>query len=179
MWISPLTDFSVFELDEIYWFIERKERSKNRSNCYIMTMFCQTPRQIVGFNADKSVKAETIQGIVDSVGTAGKYRTDGGAVYLDVIFGGKHIRNTEDKSDTHNIESSNSDLRHHIKGLARKSRCFFRTLETLNAVLSLFIDAYNKFGEKKLLMRKPVIHKSTAKHLHKYRYPTFSVLDFL
>ena len=142
-------------------------------------MFCGSPRQIVGYGVDKSVNTKGIQRIVDSAESADKYCTDGGKVYLDVIFGGKHIRNMTDKSDTHNIEGSNADLRHHIKGLARRSRCFFRTLETLNAVLSLFIDAYNKFGERKFQMRKPVIHKSTAKHLHKFRYPTFSVLDFL
>lgn len=179
VWISAKTNFSVLELDELYWFIKRKERTKNRSNCYIMTMYSRSPRQIVGYDVDKSVTTKAVQGIVDRTESAEKYFTDGGKAYLDVVFGGKHIRNVENKNDTHEIESSNSDLRHHLKGLARRSRCFFRTLETLNAVLSLFIDAYNKFGEKKFLTRKPVIHKSTAKHLHKWRYPTFSVLDFL
>ncbi len=47
------------------------------------------------------------------------------------------------------------------------------------AVLSVFIDAYNKFGEWKMKNRKPVSHKSTSKHLHKWRYPGVSVLDFL
>jgi hypothetical protein len=144
-----------------------------------MTMISRLPRQIVGFNVDKSVNEKAIQVIVDSVDTAGNYCTDGCPTYLSVVYGGNHIYNTEDKKDTHNIESTNADLRHHIKGLSRRSRCFFRTHETLNAVLSLFIDAYNKFGEKKLQMRKPVIHKSDAKHLHKWRYPAFSVLDFL
>jgi hypothetical protein len=65
--------------------------------------------------------------------------------------------------------------------LSRRSRCYFRSIETMNAVLSLFIQAYNKFGEAKLNCRKPVKHRSDtpSKHLHNFRYPSFSSLDFL
>jgi len=181
VWISAKTDFSVFELDELYWFLNERKSHKNGINTYIMTMISRLPRQIVGFDVDKSVNKNAIQGIVDSVGVAEKYYTDGCLSYLDVIFGGKHIYNAEDKKDTHLIESTNADLRHHIRGLSRRSRCFFRSKETMLAVLSVFIDAYNKFGEWKLKYRKPVIHKSSnpSKHLHKWRYPVVSVLDFL
>ena len=52
--------------------------------------------------------------------------------------------------------------------------------ETLEAVLSVFIDAYNKFGEAKEKYKIPVEHRTTnTKHLHKYRERPFSVLDFL
>jgi hypothetical protein len=146
-----------------------------------MTMISRLPRQIVGFNIDKSVNKEAIQAVVDSTESADRYFSDGCLVYNDVVYGGQHIGNEEDKSDTHNIESTNADLRHYIKGLSRRSRCFFRSKETLNAVLSIFIDAYNKFGEWKLKYRKPVIHKSAnpSKHLHKWRYPVVSILDFI
>ena len=180
MWISPETKFDSFELDEVYWFTNRKSRTKSRANSYIMTMLSREPRQIVGFNVDKSIKSKTLQAIVDGVPFAEKYYTDGCLTYLDVVFGGKHIRNEEDKSDTHNIESSNSDLRHYVPGLARRNRCFYRSLETQRAVLAVFIDAYNKYGEAKLKYRKPVKHKSKKpKHLHKYRDLPFSILDFL
>jgi IS1 family transposase len=179
VWISPETDFSVFELDELFWFISERKSSKTGINTYIMTMYSRLPRQIVGFDVDNSVNKNSIQSIVDSVRCAKTYCTDGGQAYPDVIFGGKHVRNLDDKSDTHGIESSNADLRHYIKGLSRKSRCFFRTYETLIAVLSVFIDAYNKFGEWKLQHRKPVKHKSDAKHLHRWRYPAVSIVDFL
>jgi IS1 family transposase len=144
-------------------------------------MISRLPRQIVGFNVDKTKTAEQIQMIADSVPVAEGYATDGNPTYFDVDFQGKHIRNTRDKNDTHNVESINADIRHYIKGLSRKSRCFFRTFETFRAVMSVFADAYNKFGEAKLASRKPVIHKSPkhSKHLHKWRYPAFSFLDFL
>jgi NAD+--asparagine ADP-ribosyltransferase len=120
--------------------------------------------------------------MVDSVHIAEKYYTDGGTAYLDVYFGeNRHVRNIHDKSDTHIIESTNADLRHYIAGLARRSRCFFRKQENKEAVLSTFIDAYNKFGEAKFKYRKPALHKAEypESRLHKWKYPSFSILDFL
>ena len=181
MWISPDTDFGTFELDEVYWYLRWKERTKTRENTYIMTMISREPRQIIGFAVDSSIKSRTLQSMVDSVPAAERYCTDGCPVYLDVIFGGKHIRNIDNKKDTHNIESTNADLRDYISGLARCSRCFYRKTETLVAVLAVFINAYNKFGHAKLKYRVPVIHKSPFpnKHLHKYRDTPFCLLDFL
>ena len=121
-----------------------------------------------------------LQGIVDNAPDAKNYATDGNVSYLDVVFPGKHIRNIQNKKDTHIIESINADLRHYIAGLARRSRCFFRSLDTLRAVLEVFIDAYNKFGEAKLKYRVPVIHKNhNTKGLHKFRDTPFSFLDFI
>ena len=130
VWISQGTEYNVFELDEVYWYIKKKARSETRANTYIMTMISRKPRQIVAFAVDNGVKAGRIQKMADSVGYAKEYCTDGCSVYRDVIFGGKHKQNTENKSDTHNIESSNADLRHYIAGLRRRSRCFFRSKET-------------------------------------------------
>ena len=123
-----------------------------------------------------------LQGIADNAPEAEKYSTDGNLSYLDVIFPGRHIRNVRDKRDTHTIESINADIRHYISGLARKSRCFFRRIETLQAVLELFVDAYNKFGAAKLKYRVPTEHKAPPHNtngLHKYQDLPFSILDFL
>jgi IS1 family transposase len=180
MWISPKTDFEVFELDELYWFINKKARTETRENTYIMTMISRIPRQITGFAVEIDKSSHRLQKIVDSVAPANRYCTDGYFGYMDVNFPGKHLRNVYDKSDTHNVESINSDLRHYIPGLARRSRCFFRNIETLRAVLGVFIEAYNKYGEAKQKYRVLVKHKSAnpAKHLHEYRDLPFSVFDF-
>jgi IS1 family transposase len=181
VWISQETKFDAFELDEVFWYIKTRKGYENGINTYIMTMISRLPRQILGFGVENSVESKTVQAMVDSVPAAEKYFTDGGHAYMDVIFGGKHIRNAENKKDTHEIESTNADLRHYIAGLARRSRCFFRSRETLCAVLSVLIDAYNKYGEAKLKYRKPVVHKTpnSNQHLHKYRDFPFSILDFL
>ena len=93
----------------------------------------------------------------------------------------KHIRNIHNKNDTFTVEGINADIRHYIPVFARRSRCFCRKIETLEAVFGVFVDAYNKFGEAKLKYRVPTNHKSQSpkKHLHKYRDLPFSHLDFL
>jgi IS1 family transposase len=142
------------ELDEMYWFIERKARTETRENVYVMTMVSRRPRQIVGFDVARDKSAARIQAIVDSGPEAQRYCTDGYVGYLDVIYPGEHVRNVRDKSDTFTVEGVNADLRHYIPILARRSRCFARTLETLQAVVEVFVDAYNRFGQAKYAYRQ-------------------------
>jgi IS1 family transposase len=168
-------------LDELYWFIGEKARTETKENAYVITLISREPRQIIGFEAAHDKSARRIQMIVDKAPPAQFYCTDGYIAYCDVDFWGQHIRNVHDKSDTHHVESINADLRHYIPGLKRRSRCFYRSIETLQAVLSVFIDAYNKFGEAKLKYRVLAAHKptTTRRRLHKYQDLPFSVLDFL
>lgn len=142
------------ELDEMYWFIEQKSKSATRENVYLMTMVSRNPRQIVGFEVAQDKCAWRIQGIVDGAADAERYCTDGYVGYLDVVYPGQHVRNVRDKSDTFTVEGVNADLRHYIPLLARRSRCFARTLETLQAVIEVFVDAYNRFGQAKFNHRK-------------------------
>ena len=170
MWISQKTNFNAFELDELFWFVKRKSRSETRANAFVMTMISREPRQIVAFDVDTSVNAPCIQRMVDSVVPARNYFTDGCSVYRGVDFVGRLRQNFCDKNDTHIIESTNADLRHYIAGLARRSRTFFRKLETKRNVLSVFVNAYNKFGEAKMgYIRKDKRRKELP----------FSILDFL
>ena len=85
---------------------------------------------------------------------AEKYCTDGYFGYIDVVYPGRHIRNIRDKSDTFTVEGVNADLRHYIPVLARRSRCFARKLETLQAVMEVFVGAYNRFGSAKYKYRQ-------------------------
>lgn len=107
--------------------------------------------------------------MVDNAPDADKYYTDGYVGYLDVVYPGQHIRNIRDKSDTFTVEGVNADLRHYIPILARRSRCFARSLETLRAVMEVFVDAYNQFG--------------AAKHKYRQIRPSgelpFALVDFL
>ena len=146
--------YEIAELDELYWFVFRKPRTETRENVYLMTMVSREPRQILGFDAANDKSPERIQKMVDSSPTASKYCTDGFLGYIDVVYPGEHVRNIRDKSDTFTVESVNADLRHYIPILARRSRCFARTLETLKAVLEVFVDAYNRFGEAKYKYRQ-------------------------
>lgn len=157
------------ELDELYWFIERKPRTETRENVYLITMVSSQPRQIVGFDVAFDKSPERIQNIVDRGPEAEKYCTDGYLGYIDVVYPGKHVRNTCDKSNTYTVESVNADLRHYIPILARRSRCFARKLETLHAVIGVFVDAYNQFGRAKYKYRRT----------HQTGEIPFSIYDFL
>jgi hypothetical protein len=58
------------------------------------------------------------------------------------------------KNDTYTVEGVNADLRHYIPILRRRSRCFPRSLETLKAVIEVFVDAYNAFGVVQMRFRQ-------------------------
>lgn len=165
------SNYQFLELDELYWFIGEKPKSETRENTYIMTMVSRTPRQIVGFDVAQDKSPERVQAIVDKAPPSDVYCSDGWLGYVDVVYPGKYIRNVHDKSDTYTVEGVNADLRHYIPILRRRSRCFPRKLETLRAVLELFVAAYNAFGIAKTNYRR----NSTTKS----RELPFSVLDFL
>ena len=169
--VQTHSDFHILELDELYWFIGQKSKTKTRENTYVMTMVSRLPRQIVGFDVAFDKSPKRIQRIVDKGPEAEYYCTDGYRGYVDIVYPGKHIRNICDKSNTFTVEGINADLRHYIPLLRRRSRCFPRKLDTLKAVLELFVQAYNAFGVAKMNYRKN--RTSNSREL------PFSVLDFL
>ena len=134
-----------------------------------MTMVNRLPRQIAGFDVALDKSPERIQRIVDSAPEANQYCTDGWWGYVDVAYPGRHIRNIHNKSNTFTVEGVNADLRHYIPILARRSRCFPRTLETLYEVITVFACAYNKFGEAKMRYRASRVRGEIP----------FGVVDFL
>lgn len=157
------------ELDELYWYLKYKLRTETRENVYIITMVSRKPRQIVGHVVSRNKMSRTIQGMVDAAPAAEHYCTDGYSGYLDVVFPGKHIFNIHNKKDTFTVEGVNADLRHYIPTLARRSRCFPRKLENLQAVLAVFVSAYNRFG----------FQKSQYRSRHPGTSVPFSLFDFL
>ena len=149
--------------------MEKKPHTETRENVYVMTMVSREPRQIVGFDAARDKTAARIQAMTDAAPEATTYCTDGYVGYLDVVFPGRHVRNLHNKSDTFTVEGVNADLRHYIPILARRSRCFPRRLETLQAVLAVFAQAYNRFGVAKMRWRAA----------HTRGEIPFAVVDFL
>jgi len=173
IWISETTAKETFEMDELYHFIKYRPTKETRENIYVMTLISRKPRQIIGFDVAEDKSPERLQGIVDSAPEAGNYCTDGYLSYIDLVYPGKHIRNVANKDDTFTVEGINADLRHYIPVLARRSRCFCRTVETLKAVVTVFVDAYNKFGEAKMRYR------AMRKLGKESREVPFGVVDFL
>lgn len=147
------SEAEIAEVDELYWYLGYKPRTETRENAYIITIVSRKTRQILGCLASRDKSAMTIQRLVDAAPAAKSYCTDGYVGYLDVIFPGKHIFNNRNKSDTFTVEGVNADLRHYLPILARRSRCFPRKLENLQAALSVFVAAYNRFASYKHLCR--------------------------
>ena len=162
-------DNSLVEMDELYWFINRKADTETKENVYIITMVGRTPRIIVNFSVSETKSSEKIQELVDKSPEAEKYCTDGYVGYMDTIFPGEHIRNVRDKKDTYTVESVNADLRHYIPILRRRSRCFARSIKTLTAVMGVFMEAFNRFG----------IAKYKYRQANPNRLPPFGLVDFL
>ena len=131
-------------------------------------MVSRGSRQIVGHVVSRDKTAKTIQCMVDEAPDSEYYCTDGYSGYLDVVFPGKHIFNIHNKSDTFTVEGVNADLRHYIPTLARRSRCFPRKLQNLQAVLAVFVRAYNRFGFEKTRFFSRYPNSS----------PPFSLFDF-
>ncbi|MCL2023264.1 MAG: hypothetical protein FWG82_02710 [Oscillospiraceae bacterium] len=53
--------FTKLELDELYWFVERKAETETRENVYIITMISSEPRQIQAFRVASDKCAWRIQ----------------------------------------------------------------------------------------------------------------------
>jgi IS1 family transposase len=154
----------------LYWFVGRKARTETRENVYVMTMVSREPRQIVGFDAAFDKSPERIQAIVDGAPWAAAYFSDGWSGYKDVVYPDKYTQNFHNKKDTFTLEGVNADLRCYIPILARRSRCFARKIETLRAIIEVFVAAYNRFGIAKM--------NFTRNRNPKSRELPFSVLDF-
>jgi len=66
IWISEETGIEIFEMDELYHFIEYKPIYETRKNVYVMTLINRDPRQIIGFDVAKDKSPDGLQAILDS-----------------------------------------------------------------------------------------------------------------
>ena len=105
-------------------------------------------RKIAGFDMAFDKSPQRIQCIADNSAKAKINHSDGYPGYRDVIYAGRHSWRT-DKDETYTVEGVNSDLRHYIPFLRRRSKCFLRSLRTGLIVLTIFVYAYNAFCEAK------------------------------
>ena len=94
-------------------------REKNR--IYIITLVSRNKRQILGYEIAFDRSRERIQKLVDNSAKASKYYSDAYPVYAEVCYEGIHT-SLKDKSQTYTVEGVNSDLRHYIPALHRRSR---------------------------------------------------------
>lgn len=140
-------------MDELYSFVERKNR------IYVITLVSRDRRQIVGYDIAFDKNKERIQQLVDNFPKARHYYSDAYSAYEEICYHGTHT-SLKNKSQTYTVEGVNSDLRHYIPPLRRKSKCFFRSLETAKAVFKVFVYAFNNFALHKFLY--PLLKSSSS-----------------
>lgn len=104
-------------------------------------------RQIEGHIVSLDKSSATIQKMVDAAPEAEQYCTDRYFGYLDVVF--QVSISSTSTNDIFTVESVNAYLRHYIPTLARRSQCFPRKPENLQADRTVFVHAYNRFGLQK------------------------------
>jgi insertion element IS1 protein InsB len=106
---------------------------------------------------------EAIQLMVDEAPKAKYYFSDGFKAYGCLWHHYGRYGASDGKSDTFSVEGDNSELRHYLARLARRSRCFSRCPNALQCALKLFVYAFNR------------------RQLHKQAFPNYQapVKDFV
>ena len=107
-------------------------------------------RQIVGYDIAFDKSRKRIQNLVDSYLKATKYYSDSYPAYSEILYDGLHT-SLKNKSQTYTVEGVNSDLWHYIPALKRKSKYFFRSINTMKAVFKIFVYAFNNFASAKFI----------------------------
>jgi IS1 family transposase len=84
------------------------------------------------------------QAVLDAAPQAVRYYSDGSPTYRALLYHpGIHLA-FHDKSQTYRVEGDNAELRHYLACLARRSRCFSRSLKALYQAVKLFVYAWNR-----------------------------------
>jgi IS1 family transposase len=98
----------------------------------------------------------TLQAFADTLPPASRYTSDGHAAYQEIVWPqeSSHLI-SQAKEETYTIESLNANLRTYLGRLARRSRCFSRSLEALRRAVRLFVYYYNQ--RRRLYLAHPAL----------------------
>jgi IS1 family transposase len=100
---------------------------------------------------------EALQACLERAPQAKQYYSDAFPVY-DTLYYGAPSEMRTDKKETYSVEVVDADLRHYLKCLARKSRCFSRRLDALYKKIRLFVYCDNQRQLMKRLYPKYSFH---------------------
>ena len=117
---------------------------------------------VLSWDAVYERTSERLQACLERGPQAQQYFSDAFPAYNTLYYGAPYEMRT-DKLETYSVEAVNADLRHYLKRLARKSRCFSRRMNSLIGNLKLFVYCYNQ--------------RQLAKRRHP-NYP-YHLIDFL
>lgn len=116
-----------------------------KKEVYVVVAVARETRLIVGQAVLTHRSQEDLQKLVDELPVAERYCTDGFTNYAELVWpqDSQHVI-SQLKEETFTIEGLNADLRTYLGRLARRSRCFSRSLQALRRALRLFTWHYNR-----------------------------------
>ena len=109
-----------------------------------MTLVDRTTSCILGWAVDTERSQAKLQHLVDNAPQAAFYFSDLFAPYRCLIYTLGRYTPMPDKSETYRVEGVNTELRHYLARLARRSRCFSRCIHALRRAIRLFVYAWNR-----------------------------------
>ena len=127
-----------------------------------MTVVDRATHCLLSWDVVRERSTANLQACLERAPQARQYYSDAFPAYDNLYYGAPYEMRS-DKKETYSVEAVNADLRHYLKRLARKSRCFSRRLQALLRNLQLFAYCYNQ------------------RQLMKQKYPQYNLplIDFL
>jgi insertion element IS1 protein InsB len=111
---------------------------------YVVTEVDRATRCILGWDVLWERTTEPLQELVERSPQAAQYYSDACSTYHTLVYyPGRHAV-APGKSQTYSVEADNAELRHYLARLARKSRCFSRSIDALRRAVKLFVHAWNR-----------------------------------
>ena len=109
-----------------------------------MTIVKRHSSRVVAWRLVHARTPEVVQTLIDQAPQARCYYSDLFAVYRQAVYSPGLYTPMPDKSQTFRVEGVNAEFRHYLACLARRSRCFPRSVRRLALVLRLFLFAWNR-----------------------------------
>lgn len=123
-----------------------------------MTIVERRSSRVVAWRLVSERTVEVVQTLIDTAPQASFYYSDLFAVYRSALYTPGIHTPMPDKSETFRVEGVNAEFRHYLPCLARRSRCFPRSMDRLELVLRLFIFAWNRRQTYRLRFPKYPAH---------------------
>lgn len=98
----------------------------------------------MGYEVAYDREPTRLQTLLDRAPQAKQYYSDQYAAYTNLVYYPGHHEALPNKSQTYAVEADNAELRHYLARLARRSRCFTRSLQALRDAVKLFVYAWNR-----------------------------------
>lgn len=97
----------------------------------------------MAWQVSSEVSDETLQDMVDDLPAARWYYSDALPAYQDLSYHPGIHMTMYNKSQTYSVEADNAELRHYLARLARRSRCFSRSIHALRFAVRIFVYCWN------------------------------------